>query len=93
MNLYWVTTEDNLKDWFVVANNKEEAITFQAVMQWFNHDLVNAEIVLEIPKTMYMNVGWPSMEELVSFGAKILCNEFSRVVEINGKRFCERILS
>ena len=93
MNLYWVTTEDNSKDWFVVANNEEEAITFQTVMQWLKYDLVKAEIVLEIPKTIYMNVGWPSMEELVSCGAKILGNKFLRVVEINGKRFNKRILS
>ena len=25
MNLYWVTTEDHAEDWFITANNAEEA--------------------------------------------------------------------
>ena len=33
MNLYWVTTEDHAEDWFVVANNAEEAEPFMKMQK------------------------------------------------------------
>lgn len=90
MNLYWVTTEDHADDWFIAANNAEEAISFHAAICWYDHDLVNAETVIGIPKKMDMHVGWPSMKELESLGANIIVNKFPRVVEFRGKRYFEQ---
>ena len=28
MNLYWVTTNDHSEDWFIVANNEQEATKY-----------------------------------------------------------------
>ncbi|MFC1862565.1 hypothetical protein ACFL1Z_01245 [Thermodesulfobacteriota bacterium] len=91
MNLYWVTTEDHAKDWFVAANNAEEATTFHAILNWYELDLVNTEITLELPDDIIIDVGWPSVDELKAFGANILVNKFPRVIEIKGRRYFERL--
>jgi len=52
MNLYWVTTEDHAEDWFIVANNPQEAATFHEEMEGYDPGDATAEMILEGRWTM-----------------------------------------
>jgi len=92
MNLYWVTTEDHAEDWFVVANNAEEASTFHEDAEGYSPGDAKAEMILKIPDGVTVNTGWPSDEVLRSCGANILLEGSTRVVEIGNRRFCEGLM-
>jgi hypothetical protein len=92
MKLYWVTTDDHGEDWFIVATSPEEASKYHEDMEGYGQGDANAEEVLHIPEDVFAEIGWPSDELLVSVGATFLINEQSRVVEINGRKFCEGML-
>lgn len=92
MKLYWVTTEDHGEDWFVVATSPEDASKYHENMEGYGPDEAKAEEVLNIPKNVSAETGWPSDELLLAVGAKFLINDQYRVVEIGGKRFCEGML-
>ncbi|MFC1866516.1 hypothetical protein ACFL0H_00020 [Thermodesulfobacteriota bacterium] len=82
MNLYWVTTKDHGEDWFIVANNAEEAAAFHVVMEGYEPGDASTEIILEIPEGITVEVGWPPEELLQSCGANILVGGPAWVVEI-----------
>ena len=92
MNLYWVTTEDHAEDWFIVANNPEEAATFHEEMEGYDPGDARAEMILELPKGIVANIGWPSDEVLKSCGANILAKGPTRIVEIGDRKFCEGLM-
>lgn len=92
LKLYWVTTEDHDEDWFIVASSPEQAAECQEDMEGYDPGDATAEEVLDIPETVHAEVGWPSKELLLAVGAKVLFNDQTRVVEINGRKFCEGIL-
>lgn len=92
MNLYWVTTEDHDEDWFIVANNPEEAATFHEEMEGYDPGDATAEIILELPKGIVTNAGWPSDDVLQSCGANILVEGPTRIVEIGDRKFCEGLM-
>jgi len=92
MNLYWVTTEDHAEDWFIVANNPQEAATFHEEMEGYDPGDATAEMILEIPKGIVANIGWPSEDVLQSCGANILLEGPTRVVEIGDRKFCEGLM-
>jgi hypothetical protein len=92
MKLYWVTTEDHAEDWFVVANNAEEATTFHEDAEGYEPGDATAEMVMEIPNEIITDIGWPSDEVLRSCGANILVGGPARVVEIGNRRFCEGLM-
>ena len=93
MKLYWVTTEDHDEDWFVVASSPQEASKYHVDMEGYDPDEAKAEEVLDIPENLSAEIGWPSDELLFAVGAKFLINDQYRVVEIDGKRFCEGMLN
>ena len=92
MNLYWVTTEDHAEDWFVVANNADEAATFHEDAEGYVPGDATAEMILKIPDGVRVNPGWPSDELLRSCGAIFLAEAPTRVVEIGNRRFCEGLM-
>lgn len=92
MNLYWVTTEDHAEDWFVVANNADEASTFHEDAEGYTPGDAIAEMILKIPDGVTVNTGWPSDEILRSCGAIFLAEAPTRVVEIGNRRFCEGLM-
>ena len=92
MKLYWVTTEDHHEDWFIVASSLEEASMCHENMEGYNQGEAQAEEILDIPDGVYAESGWPTEELLLEVGAKFLLNEQSRVVEIEGRQFCEGML-
>ncbi len=92
MNLYWVTTEDHDEDWFIVANNPEEAATFHEEIEGYDPGDATAEIILELPKGIVTNAGWPSDDVLQSCGANILVEGPTRIVEIGDRKFCEGLM-
>jgi hypothetical protein len=92
MNLYWVTTEDHAEDWFVLARNAEEAGTLHEDMEGYDPGDATAEEIVEIPKDIQAEAGWPSDEVLLALGAKFLSDSPSRIVEIAGRRFCEGLM-
>ena len=92
MNLYWVTTEDHAEDWFIVANSEEEAATFHEDAEGYDIGDATAEMILEIPKGIKADIGWPSDDVLRSCGANILAEEPARVVEIGNRKFCEGLM-
>ena len=92
MNLYWATTEDHDEDWFIVASSSEEASKFHEEMEGYDPGDANAEEILNIPENVPAEAGWPSDELLLAVGAEFIINEQSRVVEIDGRKFCEGML-
>lgn len=92
VNLYWVTTEDHAEDWFVVANNADEASTFHEDAEGYAPGDATAEMILKIPDEVTVNTGWPSDEVLQSCGANILAEAPTRVVKIGNRRFCEGLM-
>lgn len=92
MKLYWVTTEDHAEDWFIVANNAEEAATFHEDVEGYEPGDAIAEMIVEVPDEIITDIGWPSDEVLTSCGAKILSEETPRIVEIGNRRFCEGLM-
>ena len=89
MKLYWVTTEDDDEDWFIVASSPEEAAEYHEDAEGYDPGDATAEEILDIPATVPAEAGWPSKELLLSVGVKFLLKDQSRVVEINGRQFCE----
>jgi hypothetical protein len=92
VKLYWVTTDDHDEDWFVVASSLEEAAKFHEDMEGYDPGDAKAEEVLDIPEDVPSEMGWPSDELLLGVGARFLLNDQSRVVEIEGRKFCEGML-
>ncbi len=92
MKLYWVTTEDHEEDWFIVASSSKEAAKLHENMEGYNPGDAMAEAILDIPEKMFAESGWPPEELLRALGAKFICEDPSRVVEISGRKFCEGLL-
>jgi len=92
MNMYWVTTEDHAEDWFIVANNSEEAATFHEENEGYDPGDATAEMIMEIPDGIITDIGWPSDDILRSCGANFLDEGPTRVVEIGDRRFCEGLM-
>ena len=92
MKLFWVTTEDHDEDWFIVASSADEACSFHEDAEGYDIGQANAEEILSIPKNIPAEPGWPSDELLLAVGAKFIIKKPSRVVEINGRKFCEGLL-
>jgi hypothetical protein len=92
MKLYWVTTEDHDEDWFIVASSAEEASKLHEDMEGYNPGDASAEEVLNIPENIPAESGWPSEELLLEVGAKFIIEDEPRVVELNGRKFCEGML-
>jgi hypothetical protein len=92
MKLYWVITEDHDEDWFIVASSPEEASTYHENMEGYDPGDAKAEEILDIPENVSAEIGWPTEELLLEVGAKFLLNDQTRVVEIEGRKFCEGML-
>ncbi len=92
MHLYWVTTEDHCEDWFIIANNANQAARIHENFEGYDEGDATAKIVLEIPVSISAETGWPSNELLKSLGATFISEDSTRVVEIAGRRYCEGML-
>ncbi len=92
MILWWVMTEDQDEDWFVVAPDGETAENFFVNEEGYEEGDAWADFILWIPDDVEAEAGWPTHEFLVACGAKILREDTPRVVEIEGRRFCEGML-
>ncbi|MCP3926955.1 MAG: hypothetical protein GY714_30725 [Desulfobacterales bacterium] len=92
MNLYWVTTEDNHENWFIVASSGKEAAKCHEDYEGYNTGDAKAEKVLKIPNSIVAETGWPSKELLISLGAKYSLVDNIRIVEISGRKFFEGML-
>jgi hypothetical protein len=92
MNLYWVETEDHAEDWFVVANDAEEAATLHEDFEGYAPGDAFAEMITAIPEGITVNTGWPSDEVLLACGATFISQGPTRIVDINNRRFCEGLM-
>ncbi len=92
MKLYWVTTVDHDEDWFIVASSSAEAAALHETLEGYDPGDANAEEILKIPEKVHVEAGWPSDETLQAVGARFIVREQSRVVEIEGRKFCEGML-
>ncbi len=92
MKLYWVTTEDHDEDWFVVAGNARQAENFHEDYEGYDRGDAVAEKVLDIPENIDAEKGHPSTELLQELGATFLEEGPTRIVEINGRKYCEGML-
>lgn len=92
MKLYWVTTDDHDEDWFIVASSSKQASKLHEDMEGYNAGDAKAVEILSIPQSISTEAGWPSDDLLLTVGARILRNEQPRVVELQGKKFCEGLL-
>lgn len=92
MKLYWVTTDDHDEDWFIVASSSQSACKAHEDREGYNPGDARAEAIVEIPENVPAEPGWPSEELLRSLGAEVLHDGQPRVVEIDGRKFCEGML-
>jgi hypothetical protein len=92
MKLYWVATADHDEDWFVVAGSAREAAIFHEREEGYDPGDAWAEEVVAIPPGLNAEKGWPTEELLGALGASYLKEDTPRVVEIDGRKFCEGLL-
>ena len=92
MNLFWVTTIDHGEDWFVIANDAREAAQFHEDVEGYDPGDAMAEMILEIPEGITVDVGWPSDEVLQTCGARIVTGPPTRIVKIGDRTFCEGLM-
>ncbi len=92
MKLYWVSTEDHSEDWFIVAASVSKAERLHERLEGYARGDASAEAIVDIPEGMASEPGWPSDELLTSLGGRFICNSNARVVEIDGRKFCEGLL-
>lgn len=92
MRLYWVTTEDHDEDWFIVASTEKKAAKLHEDMEGYDRGDAVAEWVLDIPKDIPAEKGWPPDKLLKDLGAVYLQDDFTRVVELSGRTYCEGLL-
>lgn len=88
MKLFWVTTVDHEEDWFIVAENSDEAAILHEEGEGFEIGEAKVKEIITIPEEMNPEKGWPSHELLQGLGAIFICDN-PRVVELNGIRYCE----
>jgi len=90
MILYWVTTDDQYEDWFVLAPSPEEATQYFENYEGYNLGDAEAEEILEISDDLQVEKGWPSRELLEKLGFNYyLSDDHTRVVEFLGRKFIE----
>jgi len=95
MNLYWVTTEDHHEDWFIMAENEQEAAGIHEDAEGYNTGDASAEFVLTIPGNLLdpeQEKGWPTNELLKACGGAFLADEYTRVVKFGEKIYSEGML-
>ena len=92
MRLYWVITEDHCEDWFIVARSAEQAATFHEQNEGYDAGDAMAEEIIAIPEGVAAETGWPSDEVLMAVGAKFIARGSARVVQLDGRTFCEGLL-
>ncbi len=94
MNIYWATTEDHDEDWFIIAENEQEAAKLHEEMEGYNPGDAVAEFVLTVPENISPppEPGWPSNELLKDCGAEFLSDEPARVVKIGDRKFSEGLM-
>jgi len=97
LKLYWVETDDHDEDWFIVAKSIRQAASLHEKMEGYDPGDAYAELVMPIPEDLVLEEpiepGWPSRELLIALGAIFLADEPTRVVEIDGRRYCEGMLA
>ena len=92
LKLYWVQTLDHCEDWFILASSLRDAERLHEELEGYDSGDAEAEEILAIPDTLAAEPGWPSEGLLTAIGAKYIDNGATRVVEIDGRKFCEGIL-
>ena len=73
--LYWCETDDHDEDWFVVAQDEEEAAHFHEVQEGYDDGEATAELVCALPppeQRKYDEANWPGEETLLACGAEML---------------------
>lgn len=90
--LFWVTTGDHCEDWFVIAGNAKEAAEYFENFEGYDTGDASAEAILDIPEETPVETGWPSEDILEVLGATTVSDGFTRVIQINGRKFCEGLL-
>lgn len=93
LKLYWCTTDGGEEDWFMIAHTGKEAEVQHADAEGFDLDEPSAEFVMVLPPELQEKgneiLGWPTLEMLITCGAKVVREKSPRVVEIGGKTFTE----
>lgn len=92
MNLYWVTTEDHDEDWFVIAKNSRSAASYHELYEGYCSGDATAEKIIRIPDSLAVEKGWPTSKLMKALGAKCISKDSPRIVELNGRVFCEGLL-
>lgn len=92
LKLYWVTTADHGEDCFIVSSSARKAAIFHEDNEGYDPGEAHAEKILDIPPDIPCQSGDPSDELLISVGASFITVDQSRVIEINGRKFCEGMM-
>jgi hypothetical protein len=90
--LFWCWTLEHDEDWFVIANNSEEAAQFHCDAEGFdNVGEVLTERLVCLPDHLQgvVEIGWPSEEVVEACGGVFLHKETPRVVHICHETFVE----
>jgi len=77
---------------YKLARYHEEAQTFHEDNEGYLPGDAVAEEIRRVPDEVVTEVGWPSEEVLLALGAKYIDRGDARVVQIDGRTFCEGLL-
>jgi hypothetical protein len=89
--LFWCSTPDHDEDWFVVAHDEAEAVSFHEESEGYEEGEGTAELVCALPAEWRdARPGWPERELLLACGAEFLSTPGEpSIVRILGKVYAE----
>lgn len=87
--LYWVTTPDGDEDWFIIERTPMLAGKLHEGYEGYGDWYADAKKIMEIPKDIKVDIGWPDREIMIKLGAKYLHEESPRLVKIGGSEYLE----
>lgn len=75
LKLYWCETDDHDEDWFVIADDEEEATLFFTEYEGYDEDEAIATLVCVLPASeqdRYDEASWPKDDTLIACGGEFL---------------------
>lgn len=92
--VFWVSSPCNLENWFVIADDDQEAALFHDYAEGFNPGYSNAKMVCVISthlvhKYKIKEASWPTLDLLKELGFEVIEEDSPRVISYQGVIYYE----
>ena len=90
--LFWCTTSGHEEDWFIQAENKDEAKESHENFEGLDNSGAKARLICKIPiEYCKAESCWPRHETLEALGFEFILKDSPRIVRRNGKLYKEGV--